>query len=309
MSADIDDVEANVKTALEEAVVEDPPADPPVEDPPAEDPPADPPAEDPPEPEFSEKEQEAMDLGWRPDGKDRDGNTLSAEEYLARKPLFNKIHNLNEKLDDQSRTQDRLQKQIETLSEHNKKIAEAKIKEREAFLEQLKDAKEQALTDLNVAQVREIDTQIDQVREEISTQPVFEGTEATPEVSPAAKKFVEENDWYETDMGLATVADDIGKRLVQEKINAGVKPEDILQYETEILNKAADEVKALYPHKFEKPKARQPRVGSNRNRQPIAPVETKKTLNDLPEDQQAIAREVMESTGQTEDQYLETYKF
>jgi len=304
MSADIDDVEANVKAALEDEVIEVV-ADDVVEEAVEETEVVDEVIED---PEPTEKEQEAMDLGWRPDGKDRDGNTLSADEYLARKPLFNKIHNLNEKLDDQSRTQDRLQKQIETLSEHNKKIAEAKIKEREAFLDQLKDAKEQALTDLNVAQVREIDTQIDQVREEISTQPVFEGNEATPEVSPAAKKFVEENDWYEKDLGLATVADDIGKRLVQEKIKEGIKPEDIIQYETEILTKAADEVKALYPHKFEK-KPRQTKVGSNRNRQPITPTETKKTLNDLPEDQRAIAREVMESTGQTEDQYLETYKF
>jgi len=102
------------------------------------------------ESEYTETELEAMDLGWKPEGKDKDGNTLSADEFLARRPLFNKIKNMHEKMDE-------MDSLIRELREDNKKIAQASIKEKQELLQELKEAREKALDDLDADEVRNLD--------------------------------------------------------------------------------------------------------------------------------------------------------
>jgi len=258
--------------------------------------------------QFTEKELEAKEHGWNPEGKDRDGNTLSAEEYLARKPLFNKIHNLQDKLDNQNTEFNQLKGQVDKLAEQNKQIAQAKIKEREELLDQLKTAKESALTNLDVDQVRAIDDKMETVREELAQTTNSTDTAETPsstatsqEVSPDWEDFVKDNEWAKDTTSAMYAQSEI---MAQQYFKEHGKVSD-----KEVYEHIATQMRDLYPHKFQKEQPRTTRVGNNNQRQPIKPAVTKKTLNDIPEDQRAIAQEVMEATGQTIDDYLATYKF
>lgn len=293
---EVDDIQAAVAAALEEdAIPEVIESDVNIEKP----------AEDlQEEPEFTEKELEAKDHGWNPEGQDRDGNTLTAEEYLARKPLFNKIHNLQDKLDAYDERYKNVESKVGKLVEQNQQIAAAKIAERETLLEQLKTAKENALTNLDVEQVRAIDDKMESVREDLAkTSQITETVTDQPAETEAYKAFVAENEWAkDTTSPLHKIAIDIGEGFVERNIKAGIKIT-----EADVYKYAAEQVKDLYPHKFGEAVVKQPRVGNNNQRQPIKPVVTKKTLNDIPEDQRAIAKEVMESTGMKEDEYVAMY--
>jgi len=245
--------------------------------------------------QFTEKELEAKDHGWNPEGKDRDGNTLSAEEYLARKPLFNKIGNQSKRIDD-------LSEQVGKLVEQNKQIASDKIKERETLMKQLSEAKETALTNLDVDRVRAIDEQINTVRDELADTPQLANTQTVDKISPDYAAFVAENEWANDTTSVMYAQSEI---MAQQYF----KVHDGKATDKEVYDHIAKEMRDLYPHKFEKPAVRQPKMGNNNRRQPLKPVTIKKTINDIPEDQRAIAQEVMESTGQTVDEYLATYKF
>jgi regulator of replication initiation timing len=255
--------------------------------------------------QFTEKELEAKDHGWNPEGKDRDGNTLSADEYLARKPLFNKIHNLQDKLSASDERYKGLEGQVGQLVEQNKQIAADKIKERETLMDQLAAAKENALTNLDVDQVRAIDDKMDTVRKELKETPETKAP-VTNEITPAYQEFIDENEWAKDESSaLYSEVTRIAENFVQSNVKAGNKIT-----EAEVYAHAAKQVKELYPHKFEDNTApRTPKIGNNNQRQPIKPVVTKKTINDIPEEQRAIAKEVMESTGQTIDEYLAVYNF
>lgn len=300
MSVNLEDIEANVKAALEEEFEPEVETDVETETETETETEVEVEVEtEIEEPEFTEKELEAKDLGWNPEGQDRDGNTLSAEEFLARKPLFNKIKNQNQRLEEQNGKLTALEKQMEKLAKDNQSIAAAKIKEREAFLEQLKQAKEVALDELKVDEVRHIDNQMEKVREELS-KPAEEPAKEQY-VSPDYNDFVAENEWAKDETSaMYDSAERIAIRYKQ------VHPEAT---DKELYGHIHKEIRDAYPHKFETKPVRRQGVGNNNQRQPIKPVVTKKTLSDLPEDQRAIAQEVMESTGQTIDEYLEVYKF
>ena len=52
---------------------------------------------------------------------------------------------------------------------------------------------------------------------------------------------------------------------------------------------------------------RTPNLGTNLNRQSLKKQNNKNTINDLPEDQRAIAREVMEDADLSEAEYMKNY--
>lgn len=288
MSADIEDIQKNVDAALAEEPTE--PTEP-VE--PAE------PAE-PQEPEFTETELEAKDHGWNPDGKDRDGNTLSADEFLARKPLFNKIHNLQDKLEDKDRQIGEINKRVDTLVDHNKKIAESKVKERKDLLEQLAEAKDDALESLDKERVRAIDKEMENVRTEINEAVVPDFEPVEQRVSPDFADFAKDNEWAnDKESALYSAAEVMAK-------NYGAANQGREITDKELYDHIHKGIRELYPHKFKETK--QPKIGRNQQRTPIEQPKKGHSIDDLPEDQRSIANEVMEATGMTIDDYFKTYQ-
>jgi len=235
--------------------------------------------------EPTEKELEAKEFGWNPDGQDRDGNKLSADEFLARKPLFNKIRNQSEELSE-------IKTLLHELKSDNRKITEEGIKEKESLLSQLKEAKESHLDNLDVDKVREIDKQIDSVREEIASK-------SQPEEqaeSPYFKDFVKDNDWASNDNSPLSIASEgIARRYIQTNPNASDK---------EMYQHIHDQVRKDFPEKFQE-KPRSSKVASAKSR---ATTEYGKkqalTLSDLSPEDQKVVSVMAERTGKTTDEYL-----
>lgn len=238
------------------------------------------------ESEYTETELEAIDAGWRPDGKDKDGHTLTADEYLARKPLFNKINKLNNKLDEMT-------KQVKGLQEHNRISTERAIKEKEQLMEELKAAKEKAYEDLDVDEARKIDKQIEALSEE-TAKPQLQYTEK--DFTDAYDGFVKENPWYESNPGLKAAATNIGQVFIQE--NPDISPEKLYEH-------VITETRRLFPEHFEE-KKRPTAVGTTNTRTKPTGHKRKHTLSEIPEQHRQMAKVIIAS-GVSEEEYLKQY--
>jgi len=244
------------------------------------------------EPEYTEAEQEAMAEGWKPGGHDKDGNELSADEYMARKPLFNKIKNLTDKVSELSDT-------LQAVQTDSKKMAQTFIKEKEGLLEQLKVKKEQALTDLDADAVREIDKQIDQVQ--ATTQEVTQVSKQ--DATKSLIKFVKENPWYDTNPGKKLIADGLWDAYVEQ--NPQTTPEQAFSHVT-------SEMKAEFPELYE---TKQERPSGSKvssvSRRATGQKNTKKqvTLDDITDHEERQIIQVMaNAVGKPVEEYMKTYK-
>jgi len=116
-------------------------------------------------------------------------------------------------------------------------------------------------------------------------------------------KFKDDNEWYGSNRAMTALADKIGTEYATnyEKKNGFLPdPDDFFDY-------VLEEVKKDFPDKEERPKVNKVNSG---NRVVTQTKKTKKkTLADLPEDQRAIAQEVIAATGLSEDEYLKNYEF
>lgn len=163
--------------------------------------------------EFSEIEQKALSMGWKPK-EEFEGNPddwRDAKEYVDRDSLFRKIHN-------QGRELRKTQEALNALIEHNKKLSEA---QREAERERLNAAKAEALEDGDYGKATNIDTEIDamnQAEDDILNVPEFE---PTPEESELFVQFKDRNQWYGTNEEITEVADMLANRFVAQKQAAG----------------------------------------------------------------------------------------
>ncbi len=233
-------------------------------------------------PELTSAEIEAKDMGWSPDGKDRDGNSLSADEFLARKPLFNKITN-------QSKEISEIREMLHDLKADNRKITEAGIKEKEVLLEQLKEAKEEHLTNLDVDEVRKIDKQIESVQEEIKSVP-------EQAQSPYFDDFKKDNEWAsDEDSPLSIVAEGIARRYIAKNPSASDK---------EMYQHIHETVRKDFPEKFQE-KSRSNKVASSKTRSTNTYAKKQAvTLSDLSADDQKVVTVMADRTGKTVDEYL-----
>ena len=244
----------------------------------------------------TETEIKAAEAGWHKGGKDKDGNELSAEEFLARKPLFNKIHGLQDKYD---RDITELKEMVRSLQDDNKKITVASMKKQEQLMSELKIAKEQALNDLDTDKVRQIDSQIDQVRENIS-QSRSTGQAATKEDwNKSYFNFLKDNAWYDTNPGLAKAADIVAREIMQK--DATTAPDTLY-------SEVSKQIREQFPDRFvEKTKATS-KVGSSSSRGKQQSVNKQVRLADLPQEERAVVENMMRMTGKTEEEYLKNYE-
>lgn len=242
--------------------------------------------------------EEAAKRGWKEDGEDRFGHKISAIEFLERAPLFKKISLMRNDIEEQNR-------KIEELAEQSKKIAQKSLEDKKRLNEELKAAKEKLLSaeyldSDDVAELKKIDNQLEATTVEEPDQ----DNEIYQQYEEAKAKFIKENDWYRKDYEMTTRADEIGVTYAQEYAAkwGHVPPPE------ETFNHVMNAIKQEFP---EQPKPiRQTRVATTQNRTVISKPKKTRTLQDLPEDQRAIAKEVIESIpDMTEEDYLKNYVF
>jgi hypothetical protein len=185
-------------------------------------------------PELSEVEQQAIELGWQPkedfesDPKNEGKKWRSAEDFMDRKPLFDKI-------DSQSRELKDVKRALQSLANQNRKIEEFAYNR---ALAELKAQKMQALEEGEHAVVMQIDDRINDLNAQLIQST---NVQQSPQPTEAFAKWVENNDWYVKDKEMRNVADGIGLSLARE----GVPPE-------ELMRQVSEKIKKAFPDKFQR---------------------------------------------------------
>lgn len=190
---------------------------------------------------------------------------VSAETFVAKGELIDRIEQLGKKLKDSEKT-------IKMLSEHHSKVKESEFKRAVAFLKQ---QKKQAYENGDVDRILELDDKIAEVRETQKTQKQQEEIDEAPESHPAFQSWVSENKWYETDSEMRADADTFGEAYARN--NKDKTPAEVLEYVTKKIKKA-------YPEKFTNPNRNKPtgveggsgtRQGSSRDTFSLTEEETR----------------------------------
>lgn len=241
------------------------------------------------EQEYTEIELEAMDQGWSPHGVEGKRN-LSAEEFLDRKPLYDKIHRVEKTLKEQD-------KKFEALRQHEKMVRD---RMHEDHLKELKAAKRAALESYDYEKAEQIDDEIFDAR----TQHQQEEKPAVPDVENiqrAVADWTEENPWYMENKVMKRFAYGEGEDYRAE--NPGAPIEEILAH----ISKA---VKKEFPEKFSNMNRAKPSSvegsATGGRRTPATPKQ--KSVKDLPEEAISVMRTLIRGgTFKTEQDYVNDY--
>lgn len=193
--------------------------------------------EAPAEPQLSEVEQQALEHGWRPkeefeaEEKNQGKKWRTAEDFMDRKSLFDKIDTQHKELRDQK-------KAINALMDHNKKIEQAAY---DRAIKTLRDEKRQALAEQDLVRADEIGERIEEIKEE---QRKAEAVAPAPqeEIHPQLLAWKQANPWYDTNPDLRAAADGIGLQLARQ----GMSPEAVLAEVTK-------RIRSLAPGEFRNP--------------------------------------------------------
>ncbi|MEX0932328.1 MAG: hypothetical protein WDZ61_00340 [Parcubacteria group bacterium] len=187
--------------------------------------------------EPSETEQKAMSQGWVPKDQwdDSKGPWRSAEQFVDRGELFDKINSLKTEIYN-------IKRDYNLLADHHRKVSETEYKR--AF-ENLKQERSKAAEEGDTAAVVKYSDQIDELKEQ-------QRQDAPKQVSQSVlttqmQEWVSKNAWYNNDPELRTAADSLGGGYAQA--NPGVPFEKVLEYVTERVTK-------LYPEKFPSKRAK-----------------------------------------------------
>lgn len=181
-------------------------------------------------PEVNPIEAEAIELGWQPkeefeaDPKNQGKRWRSAEDFMDRKPLFDKIES-------QSRELKEVKRALQHLGQQSSKVEELAYKR---ALEELKAEKVRALEEDNHEKVVEIDESIQELKTQRTT------PKPATQLNPEFEKWVSDNKWYANDTEMRAVADGIGMSLARQ---GGLTPD-------EIMTKVTEKIKEIYPAKF-----------------------------------------------------------
>lgn len=188
--------------------------------------------------EPTEIELKAMRMGWKPKDEFSDPDDyVDAEEFVKRKPLFDKNAQLKNELKD-------VKKALRELANFQLQIRE---NERKSTLEELRIKKHKALTDGDADALIVVDEQIADVRAEEIAQKNTPPVKQAPH--PHFIAWVEKNTWYAQDAELRAEADFLGTRYAAS--NPDKDPEEVLVY-------VASKIKRMYPDKFQNPNRSKP---------------------------------------------------
>lgn len=236
--------------------------------------------------EPSRLEQEALSMGWKPleefDGEEDD--FIDAKEFVRRKPLF-------DRLEQQGKQLKNLTKTLEQFKGHYSKMKEVEF---QRALEQLKEARKQAITDGDGDRYEAIDDRMKEVEKE--AQRVLNEFKETEVDAPDPKEFqtwTGKNTWYQKDEAMTVYADSIGRKFAEQVQTGQLTP-------LQVLHKVEQAVRAEFPHKFKNPnKDNAPHVGEGKQ-----PGKSSSKEVDLTEQERKIMDNLVRSKVMTKEEYL-----
>lgn len=211
-------------------------------------------------------EDKAREQGWRPK-EEFDGDPskwVSAETFVAKGELIDRIEALGKKLKDSEKT-------IGMLKEHHTKVKETEFKRAVDFL---KSQKKAAYENGDVDKIIEIDEKIAEVKETQKAQKQQEQVNEQPDTHPDFIFWASENKWYDRNSEMRADADAFGEAYARN--NPSKTPQEVLEYVT-------TKIKKTYPEEFTNPNRNRPngvegggtRQGSSRDTFTLTAEETK----------------------------------
>jgi len=236
--------------------------------------------------EINPTEQSAREMGWKPKEEytGDPGKWVSAEVYVARAPLFDEIERRTKKLKE-------LENVVNNLVQHNTKIEKAAY---ENAIKTLKANRAAALKEGEFEIAEELDSRIDQIKEEQKTN----SFQAPPSGPPSELlEWQAKNDWYNKDPELKEYADFVGRRLATTMGNRL----DL----TTALKQVTMEVKERFPDKFSNPRRQEAPAVSGRTG--MTKSEKKDNLV-LTEEETKVMKTFARMGVMTEEQYKEQLK-
>lgn len=177
-------------------------------------------------------EQRAREKGWRPreEFNDDDKEFISADEFLRRGELLDKIKALNKKSQDQDRA-------IKMLAEHHKRVRENEFNRAIDYLNQ---ERKNALVNGDVAKAVDLETQRDQVREKFDEfkRETAQAAQVHNGPPPEFHEFMNRNTWYTRNIEATKTADALGIAYRQSNPDADY---------SDVLNHVEKQIRKIYP--------------------------------------------------------------
>lgn len=186
------------------------------------------------EPQMSEVEAQAYEMGWRPKTEHKgDQPWIGAEEFIGRKPLYDGLSKANKRVKS-------LEDKIQKLLDHNSKIEQAQYEKamRELTREHRQAVREGRDDDADAIEEKQRQLEADQKPQEDNFPPEF-------------LAWRDENEWYTTDPELQQFADSIAPGMKQSHPNLGPK---------EFFELVGNTVQKAFPDKFDPPKPKPRRI-------------------------------------------------
>lgn len=239
-----------------------------------------------PQPESNPIEAQAREMGWLPKeeyAKDSDKDVskwVSADIFVARAPLFEKIEDQNKRLKSYEKTLNDLKKFQASIAEREYKRA----------LDDLKARKKEALSDHDLVAADEINEEILNLSKQAPA--------ATPAVPPEFTEWSERNAWYNEDEDLRDFADAKGNKLAAA---GGLSS-------SEILAKVEEAVKRAFPDKFKKSNPNRAKAPSVESESATAPLSSSDKGFRLTEDEERVARNFERNKVMTRAEYIAEIK-
>lgn len=185
-------------------------------------------------------EDRAREKGWRPKEEyTGDGDWVDADEFLRRKPFFDKMGK-------QAQEIKRLQRTVESMANHYHKSMAVAV---DKAVKNLRAERREAIELGDVDRVDAIDAEIATQQQQVAAQPANT-------VAPEIVDWVSDNQWFNTDAELRSFAVAFNENYLK------ANPNDL----EESLRRTSIAVRKAFPDKFEQP-VRKPAT-------PASPVES-----------------------------------
>lgn len=197
--------------------------------------------------EPTETEVKAMELGWKPkdefdaDERNQGKKWRDADDFVDRQSLFDKIDHLSRKNKD-------LDKGLQALGDHNRRIEELAYKR---ALDELKADRKVAIEEGDLVKSEEIRDKMDEVKDAQRRNPPPQQTGPDPYVN----EWLDKNQWYKTDPDMKRWVDGMAAELLAKGVTDP----------REALPQIEQRAKEIFKDKFQNPnRARAPQIeGSN----------------------------------------------
>lgn len=259
--------------------------------------------------EYTEIELKAMAQGWVPadEWQGDPEDHVDAREFIRRGELMDRIRSQTKQLRNQSSKIDKLEKALNELAEHNKKLAEIEFKK---ALDVLRKEKAEALVEEDTDRVAKIEEQIDELKESKAkieqTKPVATDNRTPEEIAREEQRIYEEwvskpeNKWYTENDVMQAYADKVATDYYRD--NPDVPFTEVIEY-------AVRKVKERFPKEFANKRRSAPssvaETDDTTTTRKSRSSKSKFTARDLTEDQLQVAKTFEASGVMTIQEYVD----